>query len=103
MSQPRFLKAALEEAEAAADWYEQQCDGLGAEFMGEVVVRVKRAIEMPGAGRIELKAPERFQLRWYKVRRFPYAVLMGAVAEQRLVVAVAHERRRPGYWRRRLR
>ena len=35
----------------------------------------------------------------YLLRRFPYAVIYRARAERVLVVAVAHMRRRPGYWR----
>jgi plasmid stabilization system protein ParE len=37
--------------------------------------------------------------RRYLLRRFPYAVIYRAQAERVLVVAVAHMRRRPGYWR----
>jgi len=35
------------------------------------------------------------------VRRFPFAIIYRVDAERVLVVAVAHQRRRPGYWRRR--
>lgn len=34
------------------------------------------------------------------LRRFPYAVLYRVVSDEVQVVAVAHLRRRPGYWRR---
>jgi len=49
-----------------------------------------------------LGAPPELELRWYRVRRLPYALLIGRVGEDRMVVAVAHERRRPDFWRGRL-
>lgn len=36
-------------------------------------------------------------------RRFPYAVIYVVRSECVLVVAVQHAKRRPGYWKRRLR
>jgi hypothetical protein len=37
-------------------------------------------------------------VRQFVVGRFPYLVITGIVTGQRAVVAVAHSRRRPGYW-----
>lgn len=36
------------------------------------------------------------------VRRFPFGVIYQPRGEQLVVIAVAHQRRRPGYWLRRL-
>ena len=98
----RFLPQALREYLAGVRWYEQQREGLGAKFAAELEARLQLAVEVPGAGRLELDAPERFALRWYKLRRFPFALLIGRAGSERVVVAVAHERRRPGYWKRRI-
>jgi len=52
--------------------------------------------------------PERFPLlqepdiRSAKVKRFPYRVVYVVVGEDVDVIAVAHAKRRPTYWRRRL-
>jgi len=35
------------------------------------------------------------------VRRFPFAIVYRVEAQRVLVVAIVHQRRRPGYWRRR--
>ncbi len=35
------------------------------------------------------------------VARFPFAIIYRAAADSVLVVAIAHQKRRPGYWRRR--
>ena len=32
---------------------------------------------------------------------FPYSVVYGLLGDRAIVLAVAHEKRRPGYWRRR--
>lgn len=50
--------------------------------------------------------PERWPLylhgtRRMLVRRFPLAIIYRVEAQRVLVVAIAHQRRRPGYWRRR--
>lgn len=36
------------------------------------------------------------------LRRFPYSILYTLDNDVVLVIAVAHQRRRPGYWRRRV-
>jgi plasmid stabilization system protein ParE len=35
------------------------------------------------------------------LRRFPFAIIYRVALTRTLVVAIAHQRRRPGYWRRR--
>ncbi|RLB45546.1 MAG: hypothetical protein DRJ42_29670 [Deltaproteobacteria bacterium] len=102
MTPLRFLPEATAEAREAAAWYEERRVGLGDEFITALMDRARKAEAVPGAGRLEQDAPERFELRWYNLKRFPYALLVGSVGEERVVVAVAHGRRRPGYWRHRL-
>jgi toxin ParE1/3/4 len=41
-------------------------------------------------------------LRKCFVRRFPYTIFYLELAEQIWIAAVAHQRRRPGYWRNRM-
>jgi hypothetical protein len=35
------------------------------------------------------------------VARFPYSIVYKEAADKIMIVAIAHQRRRPGYWRRR--
>ncbi|MGH8701418.1 MAG: type II toxin-antitoxin system RelE/ParE family toxin, partial [Burkholderiales bacterium] len=35
------------------------------------------------------------------LNRFPYSVVYRTSSDEIIVIAVAHQRRRPGYWRRR--
>lgn len=36
--------------------------------------------------------------RRYILRRFPYSIIYQVTADDLLILAVAHHRRRPGYW-----
>jgi plasmid stabilization system protein ParE len=89
----RFLAAALAEFEDAIDYYERQQPGLGHRFSRNV----RQAVD-----RIE-REPYRWgslsqETRYCRVHRFPYLVLYQIVDSEIVIVAVMHERRRPGYW-----
>ncbi len=92
-----FHPGAEEEFYAAIDWYEAARPGLGAAFLGAVYEATERALDHPLAG-----SPLGVELRRVFVRRFPYFVLYEGDASRVWVVAVAHFRRRPGYWKDRL-
>lgn len=82
-------------------WYEEREPGLGLELIGLVEAALDRNAEhaMPGT-RAMASAPEHF--RRLLITRFPFALIVDAREDIRLVLAVAHSRRRPNYWRRRL-
>jgi toxin ParE1/3/4 len=99
----RLHEAAAEEAIEAAAWYEQERPGLGQEFAGALDAvldlleeGIVRPAKMPGAAGV--RGAKRLILR-----RFPYDVVVQELSDEVLVVAVAHQSRRPGYWRGRLR
>jgi hypothetical protein len=92
---------ALRESQEAADWYEQRRAGLGEAF-SKCVMEAMRMIEA-----LPLASP-----RWSEdptihlkiVKRFPYTIAFrietkstGRVESVR-VLAVAHDKRRRGYW-----
>jgi plasmid stabilization system protein ParE len=90
-----YLDDAVIEAEAAARWY--------AERNARAAVRF--SLELDAAEAAILKQPDAWPAfdgtRRYLLRRFPFSVVYRIEASKILIVAVAHERRRPGYWRRR--
>lgn len=88
-------EAEVDLAEGVA-WYNQKHHGLGAEFAAAVREAVQFASEFPDAG-----GPLGTELRRVFVKSFPYYVLYGQSSTQLLVTAIAHFRRRPGYWRER--
>lgn len=59
----RFLEDAEAELVAAIRWHARDDVAVGAELASAVYERLARAIEVPGAGRLESRAPERFELR----------------------------------------
>ncbi len=82
----------------SARFYERRSKGLGWRFL-----RVVQEAE----GRI-VRTPHGFPFLDEPVRKcalpgFPFNVLFKIDDEAVFIVAVAHQRRRPGYWRRRLR
>ena len=96
------MPEAVREYADAVVWYGDIDGELAERFVRSLEERLALAMRMRGAGRLEPSAPDRFELRWYSLRDFPYALLIGTAAEERVVVAVAHEHRRPGYWADRL-
>lgn len=91
-----FHPEAQEEFYAAAARYAAIRPSLGSAFLTRVEAATDRAVRAPATG-----APMGSDLRRVFVKRFPYFVLY-AVEEPRIfIVAVAHFRQRPGYWRQR--
>jgi len=93
-----FLPPAEEEMIAAAQYYENQSTGLGAEFLIEVARTVAAIATHPKA------APKvKQEIRRRLLKRFPFGILYVATADEIVIIAVMHLRRRPGYWQERLR
>jgi toxin ParE1/3/4 len=90
--------AAQLEIHAAARWYSDRQPGLGEEFIAEVGKTLDALTEE--AQRYPFWKPERpFQKAL--VHRFPYVVFFVEEDRRVLILAVAHSRRKPGYWIRR--
>lgn len=96
-----ILRAASAEVAEAAEWYAERVDGLGERFLLETEAAFGRIDETPltGSPWNHRRLPP--GVRRMFLRSFPYSVVY--IVEPRLVVvAVAHLRRRPGYWMKRL-
>jgi toxin ParE1/3/4 len=89
---------AEEELDAAVDIYEAQRQGRGVKFR-QAVVRAESDIQSAPKASPKYK---RTRCREYIVRRFPYAIYSVEHRRSIEVIAVAHGRRKPGYWHRRL-
>jgi len=98
----RLETDAEDELDAAAAWYERQRSGLGLEFIDAVAQSLARVGESPQAFSLLPNVPRDLGVRHAGVHRFPYAILFFEQPEVVRVLAIAHERRRPGYWRGRL-
>jgi plasmid stabilization system protein ParE len=90
-----------EEADAevneAAKFYEERVPGLGLLFLAAVEEAVEKVLANPEA--FQLVGDE---IRHKLIRRFPYSLLYVTEPDRIRVIAVAHQKRRPGYWSHRL-
>jgi toxin ParE1/3/4 len=90
--------AASEDWTEATRWYEERRPGLGAEFHNAVVAAIALIEAHPDIGLLSARRPPTRELT---LTRFPYKLVYRVRSEDLYVVAVAHARRRPGYWRQR--
>ena len=78
-----------------ATYYEEQSDGLGGQFIDEAQRVFDLLAESPSMGS---PVPEHTAYRRWALRRFPYRVIYRTDRDTLFVLAIAHDRRRPGYW-----
>jgi len=85
---------AIAEAAAARRWYsDRSCDAADA-FLAELDLGVKNIQSYP-----EIYPPYLHGTRRYLLRRFPYLIVYRVAPSAIQIIAVAHSRRRPGYWK----
>jgi hypothetical protein len=94
-----MLEAAAAEAAGAATWYQSQRAGLGADFREDFKAALDTLEEgvvagSPWPGRLGERGVKRILLK-----RFPFSVVFVDTGSGKVVLAVAHHRRRPAYWR----
>jgi hypothetical protein len=90
----QFHSEAEAELGEAASFYESRLVGLGTSFSAEVQTSVRFIRTYPDAG-----SPLGRKLRVVVVKRIPYSVIYRRDEHCIYIVAVAHHRRRPGYWK----
>jgi toxin ParE1/3/4 len=89
-----FHKDAEEELEEAARRYEREREGLGLRFQAEVE-RVTATIQRNPQMWPKHKSTN---LRKSLLRKFPYTIFYLEQDDCIWIAAVAHQKRRPGYW-----
>lgn len=97
-----ILDEAEDELKEASARYEAQAASLGADFRFEVDQALHLVSSLPRSGRFVPGLPPDVDVRRVFVKRFPFSVIYLLEPTVIWVVAFAHHRRRPGYWRRRL-
>jgi plasmid stabilization system protein ParE len=85
---------AVDEAQAARIWYAERSQSAADSFLAELDYGIESISS----------APERWPLfvhgtRRYLFHRFPFQIIYRIKNDRIEVVAVAHGRRRPGYWK----
>lgn len=89
-----YRAAALEEVREAFAWYLSEAGQRQAQsFRQELNAKVALLMAHPGIGTSGSKGT-----RWMPLKVFPYTVHYRVDGDVFRVFAVAHQRRRPGYW-----
>jgi toxin ParE1/3/4 len=99
----RFEDEADAEYRLAGRWYEERREHLGIEFFDAVDAAVDQIVAMPRAGGLVPRVPSELTVRRRAVSRFPYHVIYLETPTEIRILAIAHDRRKPGYWHARLR
>ena len=92
-----FHPDAREDAREAHAWYAERSTAAAEAFLDE----------LDRAGAAIVRNPlywgrYLFGTRFYRLKRYPYIVVYRVADERIQIIAVAHGRRRPGFWRTRL-
>lgn len=93
----RFRPLAAREFTEDIRYYDAQRPGRGQRFAAEVGALLDRIVQAPLSFPLFIEP----DVRSAKVPRFPYRVVFLAVGTDIDVLAVAHAKRRPTYWRER--
>ena len=91
MRSVEFHPEAAAEFIAAAQYYEQQAQNLGSDFVSAVQRTYRRLGDFPESGH-----PFGPRLRRVLVPGFPYGLVYRPEADRIFIVAVSHLHRRPG-------
>ena len=96
MKPVEYHPSALDELIQSAEYYEARAEGLGENFLAETAHAVADISE----------SPERWPYFLLNARRrlfnrFPYSIVYVVQADRIYILAIMHQRRRPGYWKKR--
>ena len=92
-----FHPAAIEEAEAAARWYRERSPRAATRFVDEIYQVIDKILDTPQRWPQGLGGTRKVILPC-----FPFTVVYRESDDAIQILAVAHGRRRPGYWKARL-
>jgi plasmid stabilization system protein ParE len=89
--------AARKELRETTAWYRESNASVADRFVNEVFKTLEYIEKTPAAGRWIPFVPG--SARRLPVAGFPYYVVFEELADRVEILAIAHNRRRPGYWR----
>ena len=88
---------AVAEAQAANRWYRERSNPAADAYVAELDQAIETIAENP-----ELWPQYVHGTRRYLLKRFPFYLVYREFAEKIEIIAVAHGRRKPGYWKSRM-
>lgn len=86
----------------AIRYYHRKRAGLGDDFAARARAALRDVVDSPDTWPRVLDWNEPPVLRGRKFRAYPYRVVYYIRADEIVVIAYAHEKRRPGYWQGRM-
>lgn len=78
-------------------WYRKRSDWAAEGFIDETNRAITRLVQDP-----ERNRQIRPNVRALRIKRYPYSLIYLIQPGTIIIVAIAHEKRRPDYWKRRL-
>lgn len=90
----RVLLEAENEYNDALDYYIERSEEVAKSFIVEFEVAIEAILQSPRRWRMEPDGT-----RIFRLANYPYTLRYREDTDVVLLVAVAHNRRRPGYWR----
>ncbi|SRR5216683_1558088 len=93
----RLDSRAWQEIEAADDWYLQRSVDASAGFIAAIIDAFENISQAPGRWPKHLHGTRRFVLH-----HFPFSIIYLDEPDVVSILAVAHNKRKPGYWKPRL-
>lgn len=92
----RLHPEAAKELTHSVKWYFEQSQSAAANFVNEIDLCISKITEAPEIYLQYVHGTQRAILK-----TFPYSVIFRLKIDTIEIVAIAHSKRRPGYWRRR--
>ena len=90
----KFLTLAKLELDNATLYYELELIGLGKIFKEEIKKAILRIKLFPQGWSLDNKN----KIRKYTLHKFPYKILYSLENDCILIIAIAHQHRKPDYW-----
>lgn len=91
-----FLSGARRDFDESFDWYAERSTQAAERFVDAVNAALEKVATNPtqftSADGVHRECP---------VKKFPFRIVYRLVEDRVLVVAIAHAKRRPGFWRKR--
>jgi len=88
-----FHEAAASEFKAAFRWYFERNSTVAEEFADELIRAVQHVLEGPRRWPAHIAGTRKFVMR-----RFPFVIVYREGVSAIQILAVAHAKRKPGYW-----
>jgi plasmid stabilization system protein ParE len=95
----RLRKIAKRDLREATAWYAERNADVAQRFTEEVSRTLELIERFPSTGAPVPGVPDR-EVRRLPVHNFPYHVVFISLSARIAVLAIAHDKRKPGYWQR---